>query len=111
MLEGSSAGGHLDGWANLTVLDVVGGASTGGHEVELVGDANERESFLRLQTGEQIHDGVGDFGIQCGGDLVAQEQVRLCSEGTRDRGALTPTAGQLVRIAAGEVAGQPDGFE
>ncbi|MGW7689683.1 hypothetical protein ACWGMA_12535 [Streptomyces asiaticus] len=46
MPAGISTRGHLDGWANLTVLDAVDGVGVGRHEVEFMGDEDECESLL-----------------------------------------------------------------
>ena len=53
---------------------------------------------LPLKLGEHVHDRRLDGHVECGGDLVAHEQLRLRDERPGDGHTLALAAGELVRV-------------
>ena len=69
-----------------------------GHEVEIVGDVDEREVQAAPEVMEQLDD-LGLHGhVERGGRLVGNQQLRLAGKRHADEGALPHAAAQLVRV-------------
>ena len=71
----------------------------GPDQCEVVGDEEEPEVELALQLGEHVDDRRLHRDVERGGDLVADEQLRLGDQRAGDRDALALAARQLVRVA------------
>src|SRR5690606_35535477 len=73
------------------------------HDGEVVGDEEVGEVELVLEILEQVDDLRLDGHVERGDRLVGDDEVGLHSERAGDTDALTLTAGELMREAAGEV--------
>ena len=81
--------------AALHHADAVGEAA---HQVQVVGDEQQRHAHLALQLVQQRQDLRLDGHVQRGGRLVADQQLRRAGQRHRDHRALALAAGELVRI-------------
>jgi hypothetical protein len=81
------------------------------HDGEVVGDEEVRQRELGLELLEQVDDLRLDRDIERGDRLVGDDEVRVEGKGARDADALALATGELVREAAGGVAGKPDRLE
>src|SRR5918995_5978605 len=98
----------LDDRAQVHDRDPIGDVPDDG---EVVGDEQIRQRELGLELLEQVDDLRLDRDVERGDRLVQDDEVRVEGEGARDADALTLAAGELVRIAAGGVPGEPDRLE
>src|SRR5262249_17960662 len=78
---------------------------------KIMGDKQIGEPELLLQVLQEIDDLGLDRYIQRRHRFVADDQLWLDSERTRDTDALALTAGELVRVAAHIIRPQTDGLE
>ena len=76
------------------------------HQGQVVGDEDHGEVTLALEPAQLLHDDRLHGHVERGGHLVADQQVGLHHQGAGDRDPLPFPAGQLVRVAASEVAAQ-----
>ena len=88
---------RLDDAALLHHDHVVGDAP---HDVEIVGDEQERHAELRLQVLEQLQDLRLNGDVERGGRLVGDEKVGTVGERHGDHHALALAARELMRIGA-----------
>src|SRR5690349_9292929 len=78
---------------------------------QVMGDKEKSETELLLQVLQQIdHLGL-DRDVERRDRLVADDELRLHRERSRDADALTLPAGKFMRIAAHVIGLQPDGLE
>ena len=75
-------------------------------EAEVVGDEQHAEPQLGAQPAEQRDDRCLDGYVEGAGDLIADDELRLGSEGARDCDALTLSAGELGGITLSESRGE-----
>ena len=78
------------------------------HDAEVMGDVDDRNAALLLYAADELEDLCLNGHIQCGGGLIADEQVRVAGQRDGDDHALTHTAGQLVRVALHPLFGVRD---
>ena len=106
--EDPLAGALLDELAEVHHRDVVGEVL---HRGQVVGDEQAGEAHVALQVGEQVeHRGLHRH-VERAGRLVGDEQRRLGDQRPGDADPLALAAGQLVRVAAGDLGAQPDPAE
>ena len=77
----------------------------------VVGDEHDRGPLPAQRRGDGVPGGGAQLGVQGGERLVEQDDARPAGEGARQRHPLLLAAGQLVRPAPGDVAGEPDELE
>ena len=70
------------------------------HQVEVVGDEEQRHAGLGPQLLQQIEDLQADRGVERCGRLVGDEELRIAGERHGDHRPLALPAGELMRIAA-----------
>ena len=75
---------------------------------EIVRDEEHRQSEFVAEVVEQVEDLLLDGDIESGGGLVGDEQLRTVDDGHGYHDALAHASGELVRIAAGALAGIGD---
>ena len=75
---------------------------------QVVGDEQVGEIELLLERLEQVDDLRLDRDVERRHRLVGDDEVRVDRERAGDADALALTAGELVRIAARRVRGEPD---
>ena len=73
-----------------------------------MGDVDDRNAALLLDAADELEDLCLNGHIQCGGGLIADEQVGVAGQGNGNDHALTHTAGQLVRVALHPLFGVGD---
>ena len=73
-------------------------------------DDDQRHTGLLVDVAQQLEDGVGALGIERGGSLIAQDDLRLAGERASDRHALLLASGELARIG-GRLLGQADAVQ
>ena len=78
------------------------------HDREVVGDEEVGQAELLLQLLQQVDDLRLDRHVERRHRLVADDEVRLDRERAGDADALALAAGELVRVAVGEVRVQAD---
>ena len=78
------------------------------HDGQVVGDEDVREAELSLQAVEQVDDLGLDGDVERRDRLVADQDLGPDGERAGDHHALALTAGELVRVAAGEHGVEPD---
>ena len=82
---------------------------------QVVRDEDHRQPELlperRAQADEQLEDLRLHHHVEGGRRLVGKEHLRRARERHRDRGPLPHAAGELVRVAIGAIAGDPDELE
>ena len=86
----------LDQLALLHHADAMGEAA---HQVQVVGDEQQRHAELGLQRVEQRQDLRLDGDVERGRRLVADQKLRLAGQRHGDHGALALAARELMRIA------------
>ena len=69
-----------------------------------MGDDDEGLLVLAVELLDEVHDGVGVFGIEIAGGLVAPDDGGLIDEGAGDGDALALAAGELGGLVLGPVA-------
>ena len=78
------------------------------HDREVVGDEKVGQVELALQVLQQVDDLGLDRNVQRRHRLVADDEVRVHRQGSRDADALALATGELVGVAIREVRVQPD---
>src|SRR6266566_3329333 len=74
-------------------------------------DEQVRETELRLEILEQVHDLRLDRDVESGDRLVGDDELRAHRQRARDPDTLTLTAGELVRISAQVIGQEADRLE
>ena len=69
-----------------------------GHNTQVMGDVDDGHAQLFLQIADELQDLRLDGHIQCGGRLVADQDLRAAGRCNGDDDTLAHTAGKLVRI-------------
>ena len=64
----------------------------------LVGDDDHRDPQFLVQLLQKREDGIGGGGVQSGGGLIAEKNLRVIRKGPCDRDSLFLSAGKLARI-------------
>ena len=77
-------------------------------DAEIVRDEEVCETQALLQRLEQIEDVSLDGDVECTDRLIANHEIGVDSERTRDDDALALAAGELVRIPAGKALREAD---
>ncbi len=97
--------GHLDDLAEVHHGHAVGDVA---HHRQVVGDEEVGQAELLLEVFEQVHDLGLDRDVERGPRLVADDEVRIGGKRPGDADALPLAAGELVRVAVGEVGVEAD---
>jgi hypothetical protein len=80
-------------------------------DAKIVRDEQERQVELDAQFSQQLEHRRLDRDVQRGGDLVADHEVRLRSQGASNRDTLALAARELARVTLGKALGQADTLE
>ncbi len=97
--------GQFDDLAQVHHRDPVGDVA---HHRQVVADEQVGQAELLLQVLQQVHDLRLDRHVQRRDRLVADDELGVQRQRAGDADALALAAGELVRIAVGEVAVQAD---
>ena len=81
-----------------------------GHELRVVGREDEGGARFRLHAAHELDDRGAGVGVEVGGRLVGEHDLRRLDERARDRHALLLAAGELVRPVV-RVRGEADRLE
>ena len=73
-------------------------------DIHLVGDDHHGDAQLLVQLLQQIQNRQGRGGVQGGGGLVAEQDLRVVGQGAGDGDALLLAAGELGGVGPGPVA-------
>ena len=68
------------------------------HNAQVMGDVDDRHAQLFLQVTDQLQDLRLNGHVQCGGGLVADQDLRAAGRCNGDDDTLAHTAGELVRV-------------
>ena len=81
------------------------------HDVQVVRDDEDAEPEPVLKARQQVQHVALDGHVEAGRGLVRDQQVGLQGQRARHADAARLAAGELVRIAVGELGGQADQVE
>ena len=101
-------GRKLDDLAQIHHRDAVADVA---HDREVVGDEQVGQPEVRLEVFEQVDDLRLDRHVERRDGLIGHDEGGLHGERAGDADPLPLAARELVRVAAGEVGVEPDGFE
>lgn len=86
------------------------GVADGLDDVHLVGDEQDGQAELLVEVAQQLEDGAGGLGVECGGRLVGQQHLGVAGEGAGDAHALLLAAGELSGVGL-RLVGEADQVE
>src|SRR3989475_54395 len=81
------------------------------HDAEVVGNQDQREIELALESLEEFEDLRLDHDVQRGHRFVRDHDPRIACEGHRNHHALPHATGELVRVLPGTLSVDADEFE